>query len=31
MIEMWHQNGTDDAAEIAKAAKWLNEQYEKRI
>jgi hexulose-6-phosphate isomerase len=31
MIEMWHQKGTDDAAEIAKAAKWLNEQYEKRI
>jgi hexulose-6-phosphate isomerase len=29
MIEMWHQNGNDDVSEIAKAAKWLNEQYEK--
>ncbi len=31
MIEMWYQIGTDDAAEIAKAAKWLNEQYEKGV
>ncbi|MBQ8357526.1 MAG: L-ribulose-5-phosphate 3-epimerase [Clostridia bacterium] len=31
MIEMWHQDGTDDVTEIAKAAKWLNDQYEKRI
>ncbi len=31
MIEMWHQDGTDDAVEIGKATKWLNEQYEKRI
>lgn len=31
MIEMWYQDGTDDTAEIAKAAKWLNEQYEKGI
>lgn len=29
MIEMWHQNGTDDVTEIAKAVKWLNEQYER--
>lgn len=31
MIEMWHQDGTDDVTEIAKAAKWLNDQYEKGI
>ncbi|MBE6556461.1 MAG: L-ribulose-5-phosphate 3-epimerase [Ruminococcaceae bacterium] len=31
MIEMWHQDGTDDVTEIAKAAKWLQEQYEKGI
>ena len=31
MIEMWHQEGTDDVAEIAKAAKWLNEQYERGL
>lgn len=31
MIEMWHQEGTDDVAEIAKAAKWLNEQYERGV
>lgn len=31
MIEMWYQNGTDDVAEIAKAAKWLNEQYERKL
>lgn len=31
MIEMWHQNGTDDMGEIAKVAKWLNEQYERKL
>ncbi|MBR3870500.1 MAG: L-ribulose-5-phosphate 3-epimerase [Clostridia bacterium] len=31
MIEMWHKEGTDDVAEIAKAAKWLDEQYERGI
>lgn len=31
MIEMWHQKGMDDVTEIEKAAKWLNDQYEKRI
>lgn len=31
MIEMWYQDGTDDVTEIAKAAKWLDDQYEKRI
>jgi len=31
MIEMWHQEGTDDVTEIAKAAKWLHDQYEKGI
>ena len=31
MIEMWYQQGTDDAAEIAKAAEWLDKQDEKRI
>ena len=31
MIEMWHQKGTDDVAEIAKAAKWLDTQYERKI
>lgn len=31
MIEMWHQDGTDDVTEIAKAAKWLNEQYERGV
>lgn len=30
MIEMWYQNGTDDVAQIAKAAKWLDEQYERK-
>ena len=29
MIEMWHQEGTDDVLEIANAAKWLNDQYKK--
>ena len=29
MIEMWHQEGTDDVSEIANAAKWLNDQYKK--
>ena len=28
MIEMWHQDGMDDVTEIAKAAKWIQEQYE---
>lgn len=27
MVEMWYKDGTDDAAEIAKAATWLNSQY----
>ncbi|MBR7185333.1 MAG: L-ribulose-5-phosphate 3-epimerase [Clostridia bacterium] len=27
MIEMWYEKGTDDAAEIARAAAWLDEQY----
>ncbi|MBQ8311549.1 MAG: L-ribulose-5-phosphate 3-epimerase [Clostridia bacterium] len=31
MIEMWYHDGTEDMAEIEKAAKWLNKQYEKRI
>ena len=31
MIEMWYREGTNDMEEIAKAAKWLNEQYEKRV
>ena len=31
MIEMWHRDGTDDVTEIATAANWLNEQYEKRL
>ena len=30
MIEMWHQEGTDDISEIAKAAAWLDNEYEKR-
>lgn len=29
MIEMWHQEGTDDMEEIAKASVWLDEQYKK--
>ena len=29
MIEMWHQPGTDDVTEIASAARWLQEQYER--
>lgn len=28
MIEMWYQEGTDDEAEIAKAAQWLNQQFQ---
>ena len=28
MIEMWYQDGTDDVAEIAKAAAWLDKQFE---
>lgn len=31
MIEMWHQDGTEDVKEIAKAAKWLNDQYEQGV
>ena len=31
MIEMWHRNGTNDVEEIAKAAKWLNEQFERGL
>ncbi len=31
MIEMWYQEGTDDTAEIEKAAKWLKKQYERTI
>lgn len=31
MIEMWHKDGCDDAAEIAKAAAWLNEQFERSV
>ncbi len=31
MIEMWHQPGTDDVTQIAQAAKWLNEQYERGV
>lgn len=31
MIEMWYQNGTDDVEEIAKAAKWLDAQYERNV
>ena len=30
MIEMWHQDGTDDVTEIAKSAAWLHNQYEMR-
>lgn len=30
MIEMWYQSGTDDVTQIAKAAKWLDEQYERK-
>ncbi len=30
MIEMWYQDGTDDVMQIAKAAKWLDEQYERK-
>lgn len=29
MIEMWYQEGTDDSAEISKAAAWLQGQYNK--
>jgi len=31
MIEMWYKKGTDDVTEIAKATKWLDEQYERGI
>lgn len=31
MIEMWHQDGTDDVAQIAKAAQWLNDQYKQGV
>lgn len=31
MIEMWYKDGTDDVEEIAKAAKWLDEQYRKGL
>ncbi len=31
MIEMWYQDGTDDVEEIAKAAAWLNEEFERSI
>ena len=27
MIEMWYADGTSDTAEIASAAKWLQERY----
>ena len=27
MIEMWYADGTSDTAEIAPAAKWLQERY----
>lgn len=31
MIEMWHQKGMDDMAEIKKAAEWLEKQYQKGV
>lgn len=31
MIEMWYKDGTNDVEEIEKAAKWLNERFERSI
>lgn len=31
MIEMWYREGTSDMEEIAKSAKWLDEQYAEGI
>jgi hexulose-6-phosphate isomerase len=31
MIEMWHQDGTEDVEEIGKAAKWLEQQYRQGV